>query len=244
MTDLHSHLLYDFDDGAVNRDESLRMLEIYAESGYDTVTASSHSDLSKKTEYAEKFADLADLAGTMGITLVEGAEYSLNDLLASYPDSLPEKSMFLLLDLGVFPVDAALVNKLMPLAAMKKRILFAHPERLWGSGVLKRIETLSMLPGSAYQVNAGSLLGVYGKESYLGAWKMLTSGKCHAIASDAHNHDGVKFLQDARKMLKKFIEPEAIEIFFDLNPRLIASGSSPRWHMIKLSWLQKLKLGL
>ncbi len=245
MVDLHSHLLYNYDDGAENRDESFRMLEIYAQAGYDTVTASSHSNLSKTAEYAEKFTDLADLARNFGITLVEGCEYCLNDLLALTPDRLPDNfSPWLMLDLGVFPVDTALINKLMPLSAHKKRLLFAHPERLWGRSVLKRIELLSMLPGSAFQVNAGSLLGVYGNEARIGAWQLLVTGECHAIASDAHDSNGVNFLSDARKMLARFAGEESVEILFDRNPRLIVSGKNPERHPVKLSWFRKLKLGL
>ena len=244
MVDLHSHLLYNYDDGAENREESIRMLEMYSRIGCDIVTASSHSNLSKSDEYAEKFADLADVAGNLGITLLEGSEYCLNDLLALSADQLQSKPVYLMLDLGVFPVDNALVNKLMPLIARKKRLLFAHPERLWGQSVLKRIELFSMLPGSAFQVNAGSLLGVYGKEARLGAWKMLTSGKCHTIASDAHDTCGVDFLSEARKMLERFAGKETVEILFDRNPRAIISGKTPERHPVKLSWFRKLELGL
>ncbi len=45
MVDIHSHIVYDVDDGSHSLDESLAMLRIAQESGTTDIVATPHSDL-------------------------------------------------------------------------------------------------------------------------------------------------------------------------------------------------------
>lgn len=64
MIDIHNHIVYGVDDGSRDLDESLRMVELYKEAGFDQIIATSHYDKSRymvdSTEIRQKVAILND----------------------------------------------------------------------------------------------------------------------------------------------------------------------------------------
>ncbi len=243
MTDLHSHLVYGFDDGAGDRDECCRMLELYAKAGVKKVCCTSHSGAqAARGDYFEKFCETSELAQSFGVEAVPALEYSLTDLLAD-PAVPLGGSRYFLLDTANFPIDSALINKLMPLSAAGKFFLRAHPERLHPGGVLRDAAKCAMLRGSGCQVNAASLLGHYGAAVKEAAWELVTSGNCSVIASDAHNAAGVKAFCQAAEMLKKLYPAESVQRWFTGNPALILANEAPEHPVpVQHSWYQRFKL--
>ncbi len=47
MIDIHNHIIYGVDDGSRNIDESLRMIDLYKEAGFNKIIATSHYDRSR-----------------------------------------------------------------------------------------------------------------------------------------------------------------------------------------------------
>ena len=243
MIDLHSHLVYGFDDGAGDRDECCRMLELYAEAGVKKVCCSSHSGAQAvRGDYFEKFRQTSELAQSFGVEALPALEYSLTDLLADPAVPLGE-SRYFLLDTANFPIDFALINKLMPLSAAGNFFLWAHPERLHPGGVLRDTEKYAMLRSSGCQVNAASLLGYYGAAAKEAAYELVNSGNCSVIASDAHNAAGVQAFCQAAEMLKKLYPPEFTERWFTGNPALILASEAPEDPIPPHpTWRKRLKL--
>lgn len=243
MTDLHSHLLYGVDDGAGDRDESRRMLELYAGSGVKRVCCTSHSGAfpGNKVKYQERFAEVSGIAESFGIELVSGLEYSLGDLLDDPAVPLGESRCFLL-DTGIFQIDSALINKLMPLNVAGNSFLWAHPERLHPGKAVRNTGKYAMLRGGGCQINAASLLGYYGADVKDAAWELLESGCCAVIASDAHNAAGVEAFAKAAKLLKELYPAEAAAGWLQDNPGRILAGEFPEHiNSSALSWRQRLK---
>lgn len=62
MIDVHNHIIYGVDDGSRDLDESLRMVELYKEAGFNQIIATSHYDKSRymvdPTEIRQKVAIL------------------------------------------------------------------------------------------------------------------------------------------------------------------------------------------
>ena len=66
MIDIHSHILWGIDDGAKDRDESLAMLKLAAETGTTDIVATPHSDLQYKLDpdlVTERIRDLSEATG-------------------------------------------------------------------------------------------------------------------------------------------------------------------------------------
>ena len=242
MIDLHAHLVYGFDDGAADRDSCCRMLEIYAENGVDTVCATSHSAADAGHRYEECFAATSELAAQFGVKLLPGREYALADLLNA-PEYPLGAGRYFLLDTALFPVDAALFNKLMPLTGDGHSILWAHPERLHTDAPVDTVRKYSVLRGSACQLNASSLLGRYGKKSKRAGWELLSGGFGAVIASDAHHAEAVANFVRAARLLGEIYPPKLRDIWFTVNPGRILAGQFPeRPEVPCLNWRKKLKV--
>ena len=76
MIDLHSHLLFDVDDGALEENVTRRMLDCYVRQKVSVVAATSHS-LADLPQYQNAFERVSAIAEPLGIRLVPGMEYSL-----------------------------------------------------------------------------------------------------------------------------------------------------------------------
>ena len=226
MTDLHSHLLYGFDDGAADRDTACRMLEIYAANGVETVVCTGHSNADTGSKYDDCFAQTSELAAGYDVKLLPALEHSLPDALNARKRPLGA-GKYLLLDPALFPVDSAMLTRLMPLNAAGFSILWAHPERLYSGRALKTVDKFSILSGSACQLNAGSFTGAYGDSAKSAAWELLTANRCAVIASDAHSPEGVINFVKARKMLASLYPEDFIRIWFEINPGRILAGKNP-----------------
>lgn len=241
MIDIHSHLVFGFDDGASDRDCCCRMLELYAAGGVTEVVCTSHSSKDIDGKYDECFARSAGLAADFGIKLIPALEYSLPDILQSQHRPLGN-STYLLLDPGMFPVDSAMLTRLMPVNAAGYKILWAHPERLYGENTLKTVEKFTVLIGSACQLNAGSLTGAYGDDARTAAWELLENNRCAVIASDAHDPDGVANFIAVRKLLASLYPDEFIRLWFEINPaRLLNSQIPERRQPPRLSLGKRIK---
>ena len=242
MIDLHSHLVYGFDDGAADRDAACRMLERYAAGGVTAVCATSHSAADADRRYADRFAATAELAAGFGVTLLPALEYALPDLLAAPERPLGDGKYFLL-DTAAFPIDPALFNKLLPLTARGHSVLWAHPERLHPDAATETAAKYATLRGSACQINASSLLGCYGTRAKRAGWELLTAGYCAAIASDAHHEEAVTNFLRAAELLEKIFSPELRDVWFTRNPERILAGKFPeRPEVPAPNWLARLKI--
>ena len=95
------------------------------------------------------------------------------------------------------------------LTSIKYDPIIAHPERYESIQDMNDYKILKRM-GAYIQINAGSILGVYGRRAKKISWHLLKAGLVDFIASDVHdfrkNH-----LKDAYDLIVKKFSPERAE---------------------------------
>lgn len=198
MVDIHCHILPETDDGAISLEESVAMCRAAAADGIKTMVATPHMfdgvhTTPDRETISQKIAMVTQACGAC-VTIVPGGEvrYSyeifqeasdpnarikLNGtsyMLLEFPfHSTPpniEMTIFQILNAGITPV-------------------IAHPER--NRRIQQKPAILMDLVerGAFAQLDAGSLMGSFGREAYHLSKQIIEAGLAHFIATDAHHHD-------------------------------------------------------
>lgn len=194
MIDIHSHFLYGLDDGAPDREASLAMLRMAAESGTTDIVATPHSDTTFPFQPDAVAAQLAELAEASGGTprLHCGCDFHLHyeniqDALANPARYTINHKSYLLVefsDLVIFNNSGQILEALM---AAGMRPIITHPER--NSLLQQRVALLAewVAKGCYLQVTAQSVLGEFGRRAENTAQELMKRGLVHFVASDAHD---------------------------------------------------------
>ncbi len=225
MIDIHCHVLPGVDDGASDLECAVQMLESAAANGIGRIICTPHSapDMAEKINQA--FSKLDPLAVSLGIRIACGVEYSYGHLHGDPKElrSLAGTS-FLLLDLGCPELPPTIVELFFSLECSGLQIIIAHPERYLKS--LDTCEELSRL-GAFFQLNAGSILGEYGKQCRRMAEKMIENGYCHYVASDAHGRNRTFRLRECRQCLAQNFGEEFASQVLGKNQELLLNNQLP-----------------
>ena len=203
MIDIHSHVLWDVDDGAEDIAESIEMARIWAADGIRTVFATSHVprpilSLPGRSA-AERCNELNQRLELYGIpvTFVPGAEIYLTPdvaglLLARREGVRPlGDSHYLLVENWLQGTREGEIERILQgLIAAGWRPILAHPERY--VPLQKDPERLARIVamGVHMQVTAGSLFGDFGRAATLLAHQIIEAELATVIATDAHNCTG------------------------------------------------------
>jgi protein-tyrosine phosphatase len=213
MIDFHSHIIHDIDDGAKSLGMSLEMLKISEGEGVEYICATPHFITEEfeicGDDYIERLDKLilASREQNLNIKILSGLEIYMHPNL---PKLYKEKkiwgingSQYLLIELpmGQFPMYTEdIFYELMLLGA---RPILAHPER--NLKIMKNHDLIVNLieQGVLMQMNAGSLLGDYGKDVKKTAEEFIKRNMIHVLGSDGHNITNRKTkLKDAYAIIK------------------------------------------
>ncbi|HSQ79171.1 MAG TPA: CpsB/CapC family capsule biosynthesis tyrosine phosphatase [Candidatus Bathyarchaeia archaeon] len=195
MIDLHNHLLPDWDDGAADEAESLRMMETARADGITRIVLTPH--VFRMTRPGREIGDLKPRMARFlarprpaGLDLLPGAEVAYT---AGLIEAVKEHGLTIagtsyvfveLPSLSVPPDIPELVVRMMRADLIP---IISHPER---NAVLARSPQVLydlVRRGALAQVTAQSLTGDFGRPVRRTAEKFLRQGLAHIIASDAHN---------------------------------------------------------
>lgn len=198
MVDIHSHILFDIDDGAKNIKESLTLCRDASENGFKAVVATPHFSRYKNIdsfvrERDGKIIELRDRLAEEGVTLsvAAGAELYLNDRIfaADDLDALTiNGSRYMLCELPLGPFDISRAPMwLDELIARDYIPILAHPERY-----LEFYRNMPVIDeildrGVLFQVNIDSLLGTNGDIAQMMAIDMVERKIARFIGTDAHD---------------------------------------------------------
>lgn len=228
MIDIHSHILHDIDDGATTLEESVRMLKKAKEIGIGTIIATPHyqESLYETGEIGGHFEELAREAEKIGIVLKLGREVFINpflpDLLKKDRSLTLNQSRYLLLELPYDAIPIYTYETIFKLQLMKILPVLAHPER--NMNILRSFVELGRFleRGCLIQVEAGSLVGVYGRQVEEFAEKLIKLNLAHFIASDAHfESDYDNWYLQAYKKVKKIAGEEYAGKLFEHNAQIV-----------------------
>jgi protein-tyrosine phosphatase len=235
VIDLHSHIAWGYDDGAVDADESTEMARMYAEQGVEVVAATPHVTFgwaAPPTDLDERCAALVGRWRDAGILLdlVPSAEiYLVGDTARRLAERLDGhrplgQSHYVLVEfnLGNSPNEA--IRPLGDLIDAGWRPILAHAERygfFW-----KHPERLADLirMGVLTQVTAGSLLGEFGAAAQRLGERLVLANLTTIVATDAHHVWRRRpRLADGRARLTELVGAEAADRLTRAVPAAILS---------------------
>ena len=222
LCDIHNHLLPAIDDGSKSVGMSLKMLEKFDALGITSVLPTPHvyQELYPNTPTTIKNAFDKLTAKTSKIESPKvssyGAEYMIDEVfmknLQTCMPSLLLKDEYILVEITFFSETTILVEAGFTLLQNNITPILAHPERYHSINTIKEYKELKN-KGFLMQLNALSLLGHYGPEVKQKAEKLLKEGLYDFVATDAHNPQHLKNLQNLSLSKKQGIQWEAIREF-------------------------------
>lgn len=238
MIDFHNHLIPGVDDGAADVEQAVAGLAAFREQGVHTAVATPHVNGSltlnpgalarRLAELDAGWAALEAAAEGSGVRVLRGAEIMLDvpapDL--SDPRLRLAGTSAVLVEFPFMNVPPNALQALFELRMSGWRPVLAHPERYGNAtaGLADAAEWQRM--GAALQVNAGSLLGRYGKPASTLAWGLVEHGLAAYLGSDYHAR-GRCAVAECRAELERRGGEHHARLLLEENPRRMLEGEPP-----------------
>lgn len=210
MIDIHSHIIFNVDDGARDISESAQMLVAAKNAGVSQIIATPHAriDVFDRNRIQENFRVLRDAAREKGIILKLGYEVHWDYLLMvdrdRYLDYCTVNTNRLLLEFSLSDTELPQNHDQMLYRLQRAGIdiIIAHPERY--RFVQKDISHVQRWIdfGCKLQLDANCVVNAYGLRSKSTAKKLLRSGCYDFIASDAHCVDDYEAFARAVRLIE------------------------------------------
>lgn len=234
MIDLHSHILPYVDDGANTVEESIEILKDAYNYGVTDICLTPH--FMYATDYAKDKEEIKDVYDeltermkkiNLNINLYLGnevfVENNMIELIKENKIYLLNDSKYILFELPRLNAYQGLYDIVFHLKSNNYEPILAHPERykviLENPNIAYELKEQGVL----FQANIGSFVGIYGKEIQSLAILLLKHHCIDFIASDVHHkkHMHYKYINEVRKLLKKYISEDEIEKLFVKNPKKV-----------------------
>lgn len=212
ITDFHSHILPEFDDGADNTKVALEMINRSVSMGVTDIVSTSHCyplsnrdilDFLEERESAyKKLSDAANQAGIQLPGIHMGCEVHLTCDLMNFKNIknlCVGETDYMLLEMPSSPWNDTTIDNVYKLTINGIRPIIAHAERNLSqkSDLLNSLYDLDVL----IQINASSF-GVPQLKKFID--KMFASGMIHIIGTDMHNmRSRMPNIDRAEKYIKK-----------------------------------------
>ena len=197
MIDIHSHILPGIDDGAKDMEMSLAMLKMAEEQGTKTIVATPHYI---SGVYENEFQKIFNLYETLvlaaknsclNIEILLGQEVMLDKhslelcKFGSLRGINDTRYMLIEFPMNEIPKDA--FDLIYELRLLNYIPIVAHPERY--TYIYEEITKINefIQEGCYFQINTGSLQGIFGKKVQVCAKRLVEQGMANFIASDAHS---------------------------------------------------------
>ncbi len=238
FVDLHSHIIPSIDDGPSTIDDTVAMLRRAYEHGTREMVATPHMFLdlfdnrdpqTVKERFGETAAELQRCGALpesrflADMKFYPGAE---NFICREFLDALEARRVLTLNDSRYILIEAPPYLSVIHMRYAMDRVfasdfrpIIAHPERYlaFQERPVRVAEFLEK--GCVLQINAGSILGFYGRKVRKAAWTLLREDLVNIIASDSHGatvkpHD----LGTVYSTLKGKFEKAKLRLWLSINP--------------------------
>jgi len=235
MIDIHTHILPGVDDGPKDWDDTFNLLRQGAEDGIKGAVCTSHllDHCSPELEelFTQRFADLQvklqaekiEMALWLAAEIYCQADFQPESAIVTF--SGKGKYSLIELPLGQIPQNAGEVFFNLSLKGITP--ILAHPER--NMDIAQKIDLARdyCRRGILLQVNAGSLLGVFGSSARKTAFALFDNELVSFVASDCHHFRNRPMLLSAvRTLVTKKWGSETATRVFEINPLKTVNGEA------------------
>lgn len=193
--DIHNHVIPYWDDGSENWDMSLEMLQQAQADGIVELICTPHilaaNDFAREDELLALFEELKVRAkkAKIDINLYVGSElYIQPDLdLTRTISTLAQNKRYFLVEFSMSIIPNFVSQRFFELVMQNKIPIVAHPER-YGAIIENPNKAHDFVErGALMQVNAGSLLGIFGNRAQKLSHQLMDANLVHFISSDGHD---------------------------------------------------------
>ena len=237
MIDIHSHIVFDVDDGPQSRGESKVLLEEAYAQGVRTIVSTSHRRKgmfeTPEDKIAANFSEVKQLAQEIGpdLTILYGAEiYFSSDALEKLEKDLIPRlngTRYALIEFSMNTPYRDIHSALSKILLLGITPVIAHIERYHAlENDEKRVKELINM-GCYTQINSSSVLkpklfGDAHKFMKKRAAYFLEKNLVHVVASDMHNLDNrPPFMKEAYELITKKYGRDRARDLFETNPAKI-----------------------
>ncbi len=245
MIDIHTHILHNCDDGSDSLELSIEQITNMIDKGITDVVLTPHyMNIYVETDAKiidKQFEKLLEATADLKINLHKGGEIFLNPGVEEKIDKelcIGDTSYILVeTNMGEFTPD--IYEILYKLVRKGLRPILAHPERY--NYIMNDPEMAEdFLHRNVYlQVNAGSVLGLYGTKIAKAAWYLINNGFVHFIASDNHCKIDEYILPAAIEAIRENIDDYTAELLSQINPQKMLNNEKIKYFYLKKQPIEK-----
>jgi protein-tyrosine phosphatase len=228
MIDIHSHIIFGVDDGPSNIKESIRMVLQAEKLGVKDIIATPHFNnlLLNSNRIVENFSTLSSRIADCDVKLHIGYEVFINPLMIEKVKELKAKTLnnssYILFELPFDHIPVYCSKLLQEFHSEKIIPILAHPER--NRVFIRNVDSFINFieNGCLVQIDAGSIVGAYGKEAKRFAKQVIKLNLAQFIASDAHcTEDYNDWYLSAYNQVKRWAGEEYTNQLFNENAKNI-----------------------
>jgi protein-tyrosine phosphatase len=234
LIDLHCHVIPALDDGPATLEASQALCRAALEAGTSRIIATPHVNWDYPAVDAATVRDrVAELNVALREARIEVVVETGGEIALSRVGDMSDDEIALL-RLGGGPYSliecphaggaaAAIEAMLRHVSERGHAVVLAHPERCPVFQSDPRLLGALIEAGMLSCITARSLTGGFGSRAHAYAWELLSSGRVHAIASDAHDEIG-RPPDLAPSLARAGLNDAQIEYFALASPRAIIDG--------------------
>ncbi|MFN8292929.1 MAG: CpsB/CapC family capsule biosynthesis tyrosine phosphatase [Chitinophagales bacterium] len=226
--DLHSHLIPGIDDGVKTVDEAVAVIEQLIQLGFKKIITTPHVVTDGYNNSNDTILRGCDevrealLKKNISIPFSASAEYYVDETLLpkiKAKSLLPLFKDYVLIELSYVHPPLSLTGYIYDLRTAGYNVILAHPERypFYYRKDISAFEEVRDL-GVFFQVNLGSLCGVYGRGAQQAAEMLIDADMIDFVATDIHN---MKLIPVFHKALELPYVRKIIEYDFLKNKQLL-----------------------
>ena len=215
MTDLHSHILFGIDDGSSNIEESIKLLKIMEDAGFNNIILTPHyidgsEYCANNIEKLKRLEILKEEAkrNNISINLYLGNEIFINDHIV---EGIKANEIYTLNNSKYLLFELPFHNQILSLSDIIYEMkyqgyipILAHPERyVYFQENPSLIDELRD-EGLLFQANFSSIIGNYGKHSQKLLKYMLKNHYIDYLGTDIHHISKSDVIDNFKKIEKEF----------------------------------------
>ena len=221
MIDIHSHLIFDVDDGSRSLEESINILSMMYEAGVTDMIITPHyiidsKYMSSKDINEDKLKQIKEELNKRNINmnLSKSNEIFIDNKIFEYLKdnkvSTLNNTNYILVELPMSGIYEGYQDILYSLVHKGYKVILAHPERYisFQKDFNKVYEVLEL--GVLLQSNYGSILGDYGLGSKRMIKRLMKEKLITYMSSDIHRLRSSNFIDRAKSKMKKYYTDEEI----------------------------------